>query len=126
MESLPYRIEVAVRTQYVPTQSSPDEGRYVFAYTITLRNTGDVAARLLARHWIITDGNGKVQEVRGPGVVGQHPHLRPGESFEYTSGTLIETPVGSMQGSYQMLADDGREFDAEISPFALSMPRTLH
>lgn len=121
-----YRIQINVETAYIEGQSTPEQNRYVFAYTITIRNSGSVAAKLLTRHWLITDANGKVQEVRGEGVVGEQPHLRPGESFQYTSGTMIETPVGSMRGSYQMLADDGTRFDAEIRPFSLSVPRTLH
>ncbi|MAT66382.1 MAG: Co2+/Mg2+ efflux protein ApaG [Gammaproteobacteria bacterium] len=126
MSSTPYHIEVEVQTSYIEEQSSPEDNRYVFAYTITIHNTGSVAAKLLTRHWIITDSNGKTQEVRGEGVVGEQPHLTPGERFQYTSGTMIETSVGSMRGSYQMIADDGVEFDAEIPPFTLSIPRTLH
>lgn len=126
MSSTPYHIEVEVQTSYIEEQSSPENNRYVFAYTITIHNTGSVAAKLLTRHWIITDSNGKNQEVRGEGVVGEQPHLTPGDRFQYTSGTMIETPVGSMRGSYQMIADDGVEFDAEIPPFTLSIPRTLH
>ena len=122
----PNRIRVDVTTAYVEDQSSPGEGRYVFSYTITIRNEGSKPARLMARHWLITDANGKVQEVRGEGVVGEQPWLRPGESFEYTSGAVLETPLGTMQGSYEMLADDGTRFDAEIAPFTLSIPRTLH
>ena len=115
-----------MRTAYIDKQSEPDSNRFVFAYTITITNDGDVPAKLLARHWVITDGNDKVQEVRGSGVVGEQPHLSPGMSFEYTSGTILETPFGTMQGSYQMLADDGTEFDAEIPPFLLTTPRLLH
>lgn len=122
----PYSIDVEVETAYIEEQSSPEDNRYVFAYTITIRNTGSVAAKLLTRHWIITDSNGKTQEVRGEGVVGEQPHLEPGQGFQYTSGTMIETSVGSMRGSYQMIADDGVEFDAEIPSFTLSIPRTLH
>ncbi|UCE90252.1 MAG: Co2+/Mg2+ efflux protein ApaG [Pseudomonadota bacterium] len=121
-----YNIEVDVETDYVPEQSDPDGERFVFSYTITIRNTGSVSAQLLTRHWVITDAEGKVQEVRGEGVVGEQPHLSPGEGFRYTSGTIIATPVGSMQGSYQMVADDGVEFEADIPPFTLSMPNTLH
>jgi len=121
-----YNIKVQVETQYVTEQSDPDAGRYVFAYTITISNQGDVPAKLLTRHWIITNADGKVQEVRGDGVVGEQPHLQPGDGFRYTSGTVLETPVGSMQGSYQMHADDGIDFEATISPFTLSMPNTLH
>jgi len=119
----PPQIRIDVKTTYVETQSEPEAGRYVFAYTITIRNTG---GKLLNRHWVITDSNGKVQEVRGEGVVGEQPHLQPGEGFRYTSGTMLETPVGSMEGSYEMLADDGTRFEAPIAPFSLSMPRTLH
>lgn len=121
-----YRINVDVESLYVESQSEPEQQRYVFAYTVTIRNTGELPAKLLTRHWIITDSNGKTQEVRGPGVIGEHPHLQPGESFQYTSGTMIETAVGSMRGSYQMIADDGVEFDAEIPAFTLSIPRVLH
>lgn len=121
-----YDIQVSVETTYVESQSVPEQSRYVFAYTITIRNTGKVPAKLLTRHWIITDSNGKIQEVRGDGVVGEQPHLQPGESFRYTSGTLLETAIGSMRGSYQMIADDGVEFDAEIPPFTLAIPRVLH
>ena len=126
MTSNDYNIQVDVETQFIEEQSAPDYDRYVFAYSITIKNLGDVPARLLTRHWIITDANSKVQEVKGEGVVGEHPHLQPGEQFRYTSGTMIETSVGSMRGSYQMIADDGVEFDAEIEPFTLSVPRTLH
>lgn len=121
-----YNIKVDVQTQYIAEQSDPDEERYVFSYTITIRNEGSVPAKLLTRHWIITNANGKTQEVRGEGVVGEQPHLKPGEGFRYTSGAVLETPVGTMQGSYQMLADDGIKFDAEISPFTLSTPHTIH
>jgi ApaG protein len=119
-------INVSVQTAYLSDQSAPDDDRYVFSYTITIRNDGGVSARLLNRHWVITDANGRVQEVRGEGVVGEQPYLRPGEGFQYTSGAILETSVGSMRGSYQMLADDGRTFDADIPPFVLSIPRTLH
>jgi ApaG protein len=121
-----HNIRVRVESAYIEDQSDSDLSRYVFAYTVTIRNEGRVAAQLLTRHWIITDSNGKIQEVRGEGVVGEQPHLRPGEAFQYTSGTMLETPVGTMHGSYQMLADDGTEFDAEISPFILTVPRMLH
>lgn len=121
-----YRIEIHVATRFVEEQSQPDEGRYVFAYTVTLRNTGDLGARLLTRHWLITDAAGKVQEARGEGVIGEQPWMRPGEDFRYTSGAIIETSVGSMRGSYQMLADDGTLFEAPIAAFTLSVPRTLH
>lgn len=121
-----YRIDIQVKTAYVPAQSDPEANRYVFAYTITITNRGGLPAQLLTRHWIITDANNKVQEVRGEGVVGEQPLLAPGGSFQYTSGTVIETPVGTMVGSYQMIAEDGSKFDAKIPMFTLSMPRTLH
>ena len=126
METPKHRIQVEVKTAYIDAQSAPEMNRYVFAYTITITNVGTIAAKLLTRHWVITDANSKVQEVRGEGVVGEQPHLVPGMSFQYTSGTMIETPVGSMRGSYQMVAEDGTEFDADIPKFVLSMPRTLH
>lgn len=122
----PYDVKVDVKTTYIPEQSDPDTDRYVFAYTITIHNEGSVAAKLLTRHWIINDANGNVQEVHGEGVVGEQPYLNPGESFQYTSGTVIETPVGSMEGSYQMLAEDGTPFDAQIPAFTLSLPNKLH
>jgi ApaG protein len=121
-----YHIRVEVETSYLEHQSEPREHRYVFAYTITIRNEGEVPAKLLTRHWIITDANGRVQEVRGDGVVGEQPHLAPGEGFRYSSAAQIETPVGAMQGSYQMLADDGAQFDAPIAAFRLAVPRLLH
>ena len=121
-----YKIAVDVETDFIPEQSLPDENRYVFSYTVTIRNEGTVAARLLTRHWVINHANGKSEEVQGDGVIGEQPHLNPGEGFRYTSGTILETPVGDMNGSYQMLADDGVEFDAEIPPFMLSVPNTLH
>jgi len=121
-----YEIDVQVDTMYLPSESDPDDNRYVFVYTIPIENQGTVPAQLLTRHWIITDANGKVQEVKGDGVVGEQPHLKPGEGFQYTSGTMLETPVGTMEGSYQMLADDGENFDAEIKAFTLSAPRVLH
>ena len=126
MSDKTYSIQVEVETQYVEEQSLPDQDHYVFAYTITIYNSGSVPAQLLKRHWIITDANNRIQEVKGEGVVGEQPHLKPGEQYRYTSGTMLETPVGTMRGSYQMRADDGVEFDAEISTFTLSMPRTLH
>jgi ApaG protein len=121
-----YEITVAARTTFVPDQSDVDGNRYVFAYTITITNTGSLPAQLVSRHWIITDANNQVQEVRGQGVVGEQPLLRPNESFQYTSGTAIATPVGTMRGTYQMVAEDGRQFDAAIPEFTLSMPRVLH
>jgi ApaG protein len=125
-EAKKYEVAVSSQTQYVPEQSDEQNGRYVFAYTITLRNTGSVPAQLISRHWIITDAGSQVQEVRGLGVVGAQPLLKPGESFEYTSGTAIATPVGTMRGSYQMVAEDGTQFDAPIPEFTLSVPRVLH
>jgi ApaG protein len=119
-------IRVEVETSYLSDQSDPAEQRYVFSYTITIRNEGEVSARLLKRHWMITDANSKTQEVRGDGVVGEQPHLKPGQGFRYSSHAIIETPVGSMQGSYQMLADDGAHFDAPIAPFTLAIPGVLH
>ena len=114
-----------VVTTYVDEQSRPDDDRYVFAYTITIRNNGEHAATLRSRHWIITDANGKVQEVHGDGVVGEQPHLRPGEEFRYSSGAILETPVGAMQGMYRMEAEDGGKFDAPIAPFTLAVPGLL-
>ncbi|MBL8487795.1 MAG: Co2+/Mg2+ efflux protein ApaG [Rhodocyclaceae bacterium] len=125
-EATKHEIRVQVKTQYVPEQSDPDNGRHVFAYTINITNLGNVPAQLISRHWVITDADGKVQEVRGLGVVGHQPLLQPGESFEYTSGCSLATPVGTMRGSYQMTAEDGSQFDAPIAEFVLSMPRTLH
>ena len=121
-----YAISVTTQAVFLPEQSDAQANRYVFAYTITIRNTGTIAAQLVSRHWIITDANNQVQEVRGLGVIGEQPTLRPQESFEYTSGTAIATPVGTMRGSYQMVAADGVQFDASIPEFALSMPRALH
>lgn len=121
-----YRIEIRVKTTYLPEQSDVEAEHFVFAYTITIVNTGSVASRLISRHWIITDGDGSVHEVRGLGVVGEQPLLRPGESFEYTSGTAIFASVGSMKGSYQMVAEDGFHFSVEIPEFILSIPRVLH
>jgi ApaG protein len=120
------RIEVSVETSYLPEQSDPGSERFVFSYTITIRNEGSEPAKLLRRHWIITDANGKVQEVRGDGVVGEQPHLEPGQGFRYSSGAILETPVGTMQGSYQMVTDAGARFDAPIAPFRLAMPGMLH
>ena len=122
----PYHIQIRVTTSYLDEQSDPDSHRYVFAYTITITNTGLEPARLLNRHWIITDADGKVEEVKGKGVVGEQPYLKPGEEFSYTSGTVIGTPVGSMHGAYEMLGDDGTHFDAEIRPFSLAQPMRLH
>jgi ApaG protein len=125
-DSPKYAIDIDVATRYLDDQSEPARARYVFAYTIQIRNRGSVAARLLSRHWLITDANGKVQEVQGEGVVGEQPWLRPGEGFEYTSGAVLETDLGTMEGSYSMLADDGTGFDAPIAAFTLAVPRTLH
>ena len=121
-----YQISVQAQSVYIREHSQPEEDRYAFAYTITIRNSGFIAARLLDRHWIITDANGRVQEVRGEGVVGEQPYLQPGESFRYTSGTILETPLGSMHGSYGLIADDGTRFAASIAPFSLAMPMHLH
>jgi ApaG protein len=121
-----HQIKVDVSTNFVGDQSKPEEGHYVFSYTITIRNEGKIPARLLTRHWVITDANGKVKEVRGEGVVGEQPYLLPGQGFRYSSGAVLETPVGAMQGSYQMVADDGSHFDAAIAPFTLAMPGLLH
>jgi ApaG protein len=125
-EGKKYQISITVNTTYLAEQSDPSADRYVFAYTITIANSGTVAAQLISRHWIITDAENVTQEVKGLGVVGEQPLLRPGESFEYTSGTAMATPVGTMRGSYQMVAEDGNKFDAEIPVFTLSMPRVLH
>ena len=125
MESL-YSMQIDVATRYLDDQSEPAQSRYVFAYTISIRNSGNVPARLIARHWVITDANGKVEEVEGEGVVGEQPWLRPGERFEYTSGAVLETDLGTMRGDYKMLADDGTRFEAEIPAFTLAVPRTLH
>ncbi len=119
-------IQVNVTTQFMAEQSNPGEQHYMFAYTITIRNEGQIGAKLLTRHWLITDSNGKVLEVRGKGVIGEQPYLQPGEGFRYTSGAIIETPVGSMEGSYQMRSDDGKEFDTPIAPFTLAVPGLLH
>ena len=125
-ESQTPRIRVEVETAYLEEQSDPHDKRFVFSYTITIRNEGPIPARLLTRHWIITDANGNTKETRGDGVVGEQPYLKPGQGFRYSSGAVIETPVGTMQGSYQMLDDDGRRFDAPIAPFRLAMPGVLH
>lgn len=119
-------ITVTVKNAYLEEQSDPNVERYVFAYTITIANTGTQAAQLVSRHWIIMDAEERMQEVRGLGVVGEQPMLKPGEVFEYTSGTALNTPVGTMRGTYQMIAEDGEHFDAEIPSFVLAMPRTLH
>jgi ApaG protein len=122
----PHRVAVDVLTSYVADQSDPSASRFVFSYTITIRNEGTEAAKLLTRHWLITDANGKVEEVHGEGVVGHQPHLKPGYAFQYSSGAMIETPVGVMQGSYQMVTDAGEHFDAPIAPFSLAIPGIVH
>jgi len=124
--SADHTIEVSVSSSYLEEQSEPERQQYVFAYTVTLRNSGSVGARLMSRHWVITDGNGKVEEVTGDGVIGQQPWLDPGEGFEYSSGAVLATDVGSMVGSYRMLAEDGTQFDAQIPAFTLAVPRVLH
>jgi ApaG protein len=121
-----HSIKVAARSQFQPEQSAPADGRYVFSYTITIENQGEEAARLLDRHWIITDSDGQVQEVRGQGVVGEQPHLRPGERFQYSSGTILATPIGSMHGSYGMVGDDGARFEAAIPAFSLASTNSIH
>lgn len=120
------KIDVKVQPAYIAEQSDPKNNLYVFSYTVTIKNNGSIPAKLLTRHWVITDGDGQVQEVRGDGVIGEQPHLRPGEGFQYTSGTFMNTPFGTMQGSYEMIADTGEKFDAEIAPFQLAAPNTLH
>jgi ApaG protein len=125
-EMQPNDIRVDVETAYVAAQSDPEQKRFVFSYTITIHNQGEIPAKLLTRHWLITDSNGKVQKVRGEGVVGEHPHIRPGEGYRYSSGAVLETPVGVMQGDYQMVNDQGETFDAPISPFRLAVPGMLH
>ena len=121
-----YCIHVTVSPRYLTEESSPAADHFVFSYTVTLVNRGYVAARLISRHWLITDGNGNVQEVRGLGVVGEQPLLQPGEKYEYTSGCQLDTPVGIMRGTYQMVAEDGTAFEAEIPAFTLAIPRVLH
>jgi len=121
-----YEFTVTVKTQYLADQSNPGRGQFAFAYTITIQNTGQSPAQLISRHWKITDANGRVEEVRGLGVVGHQPYLQPGEKFEYTSGATIATPQGSMVGKYFCVAEDGEQFEANIPEFVLSLPRTLH
>ena len=125
-DSSPYQIEIVPIAQFIPDQSAPEAPRYVFAYTITIRNAGRQPARLLARHWMIIDAEGRIEHVDGEGVIGEQPRLRPGEDFRYTSAVMLGTVHGTMQGHYDMLSDDGTEFIATIAPFALSIPRTLH
>ncbi|TWT21253.1 Co2+/Mg2+ efflux protein ApaG [Luteimonas marina] len=121
-----YSLEIQIATQFLDEESEPDDDRYVFAYTIRIRNLGRLPAQLVSRHWIITDANGRVEEVHGDGVVGEQPRLEPGEQFTYTSGATLPTAVGTMEGKYDMLGDDGTRFDAPIPPFTLAVPRTLH
>ena len=121
-----YAMSVTVRTQYLPEQSDPERTNFVFTYSITIKNTGKVAAQLISRHWVITDANNHTEEVRGLGVVGHQPLLQPGEQFEYTSGTGLRTPQGSMYGEYFCVAEDGHRFEVPIPEFVLSLPRTLH
>ena len=121
-----YQIDISVVTRYLPEQSQPDQNRFAFAYTVTIHNSGELAAQLLSRHWVITDGDGRIQEVRGAGVVGQQPRIEPGQSHTYSSGAVMATRVGNMHGSYQMLADDGKRFEAPIAPFRLAVPGALH
>ena len=125
-EKSAYDIKVSVETNFISEQSKPEQNRFVFSYTISIANSGTVAARLLKRHWIITDANNKVEEVHGDGVVGMQPHILPGEIYRYSSGAILETPVGCMQGNYDMIADDGVEFEAVIPVFSLSTPMALH
>lgn len=120
------QIEVSAEVDYLAEQSSPSANRYVFAYTITINNVGSSAARLHSRHWLITDADGKEEEVHGEGVVGEQPYLQPGESFQYRSGAMLKTPVGAMQGHYDMFTDDGEQFMAQINPFTLAVPGCLH
>ncbi len=121
-----YNIQVSVSPRFIESESNIEASRFIFAYTITIKNKGDIAVKLINRHWIITDANNRIQEVKGKGVVGEQPYLRPGDIFQYTSSAILETPVGSMQGSYQMRADDGYYFDAVIAPFSLAVPRILN
>ena len=125
MENL-YKVDVEVKTEYVEYQSIPSENRYVFSYTVTIKNSGKIPAKLISRHWIISDANGKVDEVKGLGVIGEQPRLLSNQSFEYTSGTILNTPVGTMHGQYKMVADNGYEFDTEIPLFSLNMTKILN
>lgn len=121
-----YQVDVSVTTRFLAEQSQPEQNRFAFSYSISIHNSGNLPAKLLSRHWLITNGDGQVQEVRGSGVVGQQPLIAPGEIHSYTSGTVMSTRVGTMQGSYQMLAADGKKFDAVIAPFRLAVPGSLH
>jgi ApaG protein len=125
-ETSDYALEISVATQFLDEESDPATDRYVFAYTIRIRNLGRLPAQLMSRHWLITDANGKIEEVRGDGVVGEQPRIEPGEQFTYTSGAVLATSVGTMEGNYDMSGDDGSHFDAPIPPFTLAVPRTLH
>ncbi|MCH9670408.1 MAG: Co2+/Mg2+ efflux protein ApaG [Gammaproteobacteria bacterium] len=122
----PYNIEVSAQTAFIPERSEPEAKRYFFAYTITITNVGEKSAQLISRHWIITHGDGNTEEVQGEGVVGEQPQLQPGQAFQYTSAAILSTPVGTMHGSYQMVGDDGTQFDAEIAPFRLATQGSLH
>lgn len=122
----PHKISVAVKTSYIEEHSAPHEGRFVFSYTICIQNSGEIAAKLMTRHWVITDSDGNEQEVFGEGVVGEQPFLQPGEQFEYTSGTVLDTPIGCMHGHYQMVAEDGTQFKTDIPAFTLAQPNQLH
>lgn len=126
IEGANHLISVNVQTQYVEEQSSPEEQRFVFAYTVTISNQGTLPAKLIKRHWVITDADGGVEEVRGRGVVGEQPYLAPGHQFQYTSGTVLKTPIGCMEGSYGMVDDQGEEFEAKIPAFSLAVPKLLH
>ena len=121
-----YAFKVSVQTAYLPDQSSPEDDKFAFSYTVNITNVGNISAQLISRHWIITDANNQVQQVKGLGVVGAQPLLAPGQQFEYTSGTLLNTPVGAMRGTYQIVADDGNFFDAVIEPFTLAVPKMLN
>ena len=126
VDSKKYAFKVSVQTAYLPDQSNPDDNKYAFTYTVTISNIGNIAAQLISRHWVITDANNHVQEVKGLGVVGAQPLLAPGQQFEYTSGTLLATPVGAMRGTYKIVAEDGSFFDAVIEPFTLAVPKMLN
>jgi ApaG protein len=121
-----YKIQISSQVKHIAEQSDEADNRFVFSYTITVTNNGESTVQLLGRHWVITDSNNQTQEVRGQGVVGEQPVIKPGQSFEYTSGTVLSTPVGTMTGSYQMVAEDGSKFEAPVPQFVLSVPRVLH
>ena len=126
MSDTRYQVDVSVTARFLPEQSQPEQNRFAFSYNVSIHNNGDLAAKLLSRHWLITNGDGHVQEVRGSGVIGQQPLIEPGDTHTYSSGTIMSTRVGTMQGSYQMLAADGKKFDAIIAPFRLAVPGSLH